>query len=189
MFLLHAMRLFDISLINVEGILPLAGWWEVNLLAGSVPIIEIPNTSAEISSVSQPSQIRSQGPASNRINLAPKVSQITDSTSQSNDISSGFDGTFGNEEEWHPKKVETELDGVERRAVLCCLDYFGGLERREAAVVSAVGGVAHETVEDRPHGTEDLGWWAVWWLLEGHVGLLSWSGYWKGLSDGVDTEI
>jgi hypothetical protein len=36
----------------------------------------------------------------------------------------------------------------------------------------AVGGEAHEAVEESPCGAEDLGWWAVRGLLECHVGFL-----------------
>ncbi len=38
--------------------------------------------------------------------------------------------------------------------------------------MGTVGCVAHEAIEDGPGRAEDLRWWAVGWLLEGHVGLL-----------------
>lgn len=49
-----------------------------------------------------------------------------------------------------------------------------------ADAVGAVGGVAHETIEDGPGGTEDSGGRAVGWLLEGQVGLLAFFGYIDG---------
>lgn len=42
----------------------------------------------------------------------------------------------------------------------------------EAGGEGAVGGVAHEAVEDGPGWTEEPGWWVVRGTAEGEVGVL-----------------
>lgn len=55
--------------------------------------------------------------------------------------------------------------------------YLGEFDRARAEGVGArrpgaVGGVAHQAVEEGPHGAEDLGRRSVGWLFQGHVGSL-----------------
>lgn len=45
-------------------------------------------------------------------------------------------------------------------------------ERRHADGIGAVGAISHQTIEESPCRAEDLGWWAVGWLLESEVGFL-----------------
>jgi len=148
-------------------------WREVDLLISSVPVVEIPDTSTEIGGITQPSQVWSQSPASNLVDLAPDVGQVSDGTGKCNDVNSGFNWALGDEEERHPEEVETELDSVESRAVLGRLDIVGRLQRREAGAVGAIGGVAHEAVHGNPGWAKGLRWNPVGWLLKSQIGLLS----------------
>lgn len=104
--------------------------------------------------------------------MAPDVGEIAGDAGQGDDVDGGFDGTLGDEEEGHPEEVKAELDGVEGCALFEEDELFGRGEGVHSCAVSAVGGVAHEAVEDGPGGAEDLGWWAIWGLLECHVGFL-----------------
>lgn len=49
------------------------------------------------------------------------------------------------------------MDGVQGSALLCEEVRLQGCSGREAGGVGAVGSEAHEAVEERPGGTEDVG--------------------------------
>jgi hypothetical protein len=128
-------------------------------LAGEVPSVQIPTASTEVAGESQPAQVRHKSVTRSLINLAPDVDQPASDTSKSHNIGGGFNRTAEAEEQRHPDQVQAELDGVESGAVP------GQGDRRRVGAggaygPGAVGGVAHETVEDCPGGTEDPSWWA-----------------------------
>jgi hypothetical protein len=128
-------------------------------LASEVPSVQIPAASTQIAGKSQPAQVRNKSIASGLINLAPDVDQPASDTGESHDIGGCFDRATETEEQRHPDQVQAELDGVKSGAVL-----GQGDGRRVGAGGAygpgAVGGVAHEAVEDSPGRTEDPSRWA-----------------------------
>ena len=126
-------------------------------LASEIPPVEVPTASAQVARESQPAQVRHESIACSLINLTPDVDQPASDTSESHDISGRFNWATEAEEQRHPDQVQAELDRVESGAVLS-----QGDGRRVGAggahSPSAVSGVAHETVEDRPSRTEDPSW-------------------------------
>jgi len=137
-----------------------------------VPIIQISHSNRQIRRKAEPSQIWNQAPRSDGINLAPQVRHVSNGSGEGDDVDSGLDGAPGTKEERHPDEVEAELDGVEGGSVLGGFEDVFWLEGGEAGGDGAVGGVAHEAVEEGPCRTEDLGWWAEGGLFEGLVGFL-----------------
>jgi hypothetical protein len=113
-------------LINILS--PLPRGTSLNLLIRNIPIIQIPDPSAQVSSEAQPSEIWCKGPCGNGINLAPDVGEVAGDAGQSDDVDGGFDGALGDEEERHPEEVEAELDGVEGCALFEEDVLFGGGE-------------------------------------------------------------
>jgi hypothetical protein len=132
-------------------LLPLRG------LASEVPTVQVTTSGAQVAGKSQPAQVGNKSIACGLINLAPDVDQPASDTSESHDIGSRFDRAAEAEEQRHPDQVQAELDRVESGAVLGQGDGrwvgAGG-----AYGPGAVGGIAHEAVEERPGRTEDPSW-------------------------------
>lgn len=150
------------SFCKPQDLLRLAG------LAPEVPTVQVATASTEVAGKGQPAQVRNEGVASTLIHLAPNVDQPASDTCQSNDVDGGFNGAVEAEEQWHPDQVQAELDRVEGGAVPCEVDGVRvGAGRADCP--SAVGGVAHEAVENGPGRTEDPRWGTsgavvVFWL-------------------------
>jgi hypothetical protein len=184
----------NLLLINIFGIFGLGARREINFLASSVPVVQVSNAGAKVGRESptitsqhsfnppateqhlQPTQIRSQSPTSNGINLSPDISQVSSDSSQSNDVNSSLNGSLGNEEEWHPDQVETELNCVERGSLFGQEVLVEGGGRCHSGRVCAVGRISHQAIKDGPGGSENVRRWPVWWLVECHVGLLGFPG-------------
>ena len=128
-------------------------------LASKVPSVQVPAASTEVAGKGQPTQVRNKSVTRGLINLAPDVDQPASDTGESHDIRGRFDRAAEAEEQRHPDQVQAELDGVESGAVLGQGD-GRGVGAGGAYGPGAVGGVAHEAVEDCPGGTEDPSWWA-----------------------------
>lgn len=75
-------------------------------------------TDAEIRCEAEPDQVWRHSPCCNFIHLHPNVGEISSDTSQEDDIGCSFNGTLELEEERHPDKVETELDGIQSCSLL-----------------------------------------------------------------------
>jgi hypothetical protein len=126
-------------------------------LASEVPAVQVPAASAQVAGKSQPAQVRHKSIACGLVNLAPDVDQPSSDTSESHNVGSGFDRAAEAEEQRHPDQVQAELDGVESGAVLGQGD-GRGVGAGGSDSPGAVGGIAHEAVEESPGGTEDPSW-------------------------------
>ena len=126
-------------------------------LASEVPVVKVSTASTQVRSKSQPAQVRHKSIASSLIDLAPDVDEPSGETGERNDIRGGFDGTAEAEEQRHPDQVQAELDGVEGGAVSCEGD-GAGVCAGGADGPGAVGGVAHQAVEESPCWAEDPSW-------------------------------
>lgn len=94
-------------------------------------------------------------------------------TSQSNNINRSLNRSLGPKEKRHPDQVQPKLNGIKRRSMLSEDLFLSRRKRRHADGIGAVGAISHQAVEESPCRAEDLGRWAVGWLLEGEVGFLS----------------
>jgi hypothetical protein len=126
-------------------------------LASEVPAVQVPTAGAQIAGKSQPAQVRHKSITGRLINLAPDVDQPSSDTSESHDVGSGFDRAAETEEQRHPDQVQAELDGVESGAVLGQGD-GGRVGAGGSDGPGAVGGIAHEAVEECPGRAEDPSW-------------------------------
>lgn len=125
-------------------------WRVLNSLSLKIPIIEYTNAKVEVGRESQPSKVWRQAPRSHSVNLRPHVGKISDSSAQSQDIDGSGLWLLQAEEEGHPEVVEAKLDGVEGCAMFGVLQAGGGGQWVQAGCEGAVGGVAHEAVEEGP---------------------------------------
>lgn len=149
--LTHTQRLMTISLQISRHLAALGS------LASEVPVVEVSTASTQVRRESQPAQVGDEGVASSLINLAPDVDEPASEASKGDNISSGFDRAAEAEEQWHPDQVEAELDGVEGGAVSRKGDGIG-VGAGGADGPGAVGGIAHQAVEESPCWAEDPSW-------------------------------
>lgn len=75
-------------------------------------------THIQIGSKAQPAKVRHERPPRDFVDLTPGVGQVRRHAEEGDDVDGGEGGLFELEEGRHPGEVESELDGVERRAVL-----------------------------------------------------------------------
>lgn len=145
----------------------------LEVLVLKAPSVQITSPGAEVSREAQPAEIRHHAVGGDPVDRPPDARQVDVQPQKRDNINGSLDGALQAEEEWHPRQVEAELDGVQRRGVLRVLDQLRrGRQGVEARGYGAVGGVAHQPVEDRPRRAEDIGWWAEGRLLNCVVGLL-----------------
>jgi hypothetical protein len=128
-------------------------------LASEIPAVQVPAAGAQVAGKSQPAQVRHKSVTRGLINLAPDIDQPASDAGESHNIGGRFDRAAEAEEQRHPDQVEAELDGVESGAVLG-QGNSRGVGAGGAYGPGAVGGVAHEAVENCPGGTEDPSWGA-----------------------------
>lgn len=126
-------------------------------LASEVPVVKVSTTSAQIRGEGQPAQVRHKGITGSLVDLAPDVDEPSGQTGERNDVRSGLNRTAEAEEQRHPDQIQAELDGIEGGAVSCESDGVG-VGAGGADGPGAVGGVAHQAVEESPGWAEDPSW-------------------------------
>lgn len=126
-------------------------------LASEVPVVEVATAGAQVRGKGQPAQVGHKSVAGSLVDLAPDGNEPSNNAGERDDVSCGLDGTTETEEKRRPDQIQTELDGVEGGAVSCKRDGVrvgaGGADGP-----GAVGGVAHQAVEERPGWTEYPSW-------------------------------
>ena len=75
-------------------------------------------TYTDVACISDPSNIRGQAPARHCVNLAPNIGQVANGARQGDDVDRGLDWPLQAKVQWRPHKIQDELNGVQRRAVL-----------------------------------------------------------------------
>lgn len=140
-FLPIAHRLLDkdglfLSLLLVLGV----------FLIGQIPVAQVSDADREVGAKSEPGDIWHQTPARDTVNRTPEIGQVAINADQGHKIGGRLGGSPGDEEQRHPRQIQAELDGVQRRAVLGGADGAGRVQRRGAVVDGTVRGVAHQAV-------------------------------------------
>jgi hypothetical protein len=88
------------------------------LLARKVPVVQVAAPCRQIGCEAKPTEVGSESPCSNLVNLAPDVGKVSGNAGQSDNVDGSGNGTLHGEEEGHPGEVENQLDGVEGCALL-----------------------------------------------------------------------
>lgn len=83
-----------------------------------IPAVELSYTNAQICGKAEPTQIRSEKPSSNVINLAPDINQISDQSCKCDYVNSGCHRASIGEKERHKELIETQLNSIEGCAML-----------------------------------------------------------------------
>lgn len=142
------------------------------LLDLQLPPIQVPHADTQVRRKAQPSEIRCHAPCRAGVELAVQVGQVDVGAKQGHDVDRGGDGFLEAEEDGRPNEVQGQLDRVDGRGVARGGEGLWAAEGREAVEPGAVGGVAHQAVEEGPGWAKQPGRRGEGRLAEPFVGFL-----------------
>jgi hypothetical protein len=136
-----------------------------------VPVIQVAASDTEVGSKAEPTQVRSKKPSTDRIDLAPNVGKIANSTAKSEDVGSCSDWTAHGKVQGSPDQVQGELNAVKGGTLLGESDSLR-VDGGGASSPRTVSRVAHGGIECGPYWSENVARWVKRWLLQRPVLLL-----------------